>query len=405
MKKTGNGGMNGERPETAFRPIDPNLCPQGRKLLTRLQHMAGRYALFGHQEDEGIRHDRAAASDVFAATGTFPAVFGFDMGGMERRGLPDFDGKHFDDMRDWIREDHRRGGIITLTWHSANPLTLGGYGQNLAFGSVAAVLPRGSRNDRYREWLDSLADFAQSLVDDSGRPIPVVYRPFHEHNGDWFWWCIGGRNHLNHAEVEEHDGHDGQFGPEADATPEQFVDLWRYTVRYLRDERHVHNFLYAISPDRSCIALDPDTFADEWMQGYPGDDYVDVFGLDDYVDIGRRDNQGSYRTILAGFTMAIEQLSLLADSHGKPAAMTEVGTPNPMAGVRENPWTGFLDAAANANDRTRRVLWYLTWTNSWNGDTNVYGTPLPSDVAGPDFASFARSGYIRFLDRAGGPQA
>ncbi|MCI1831997.1 MAG: glycoside hydrolase family 26 protein [Bifidobacterium sp.] len=399
MTDISHKGRNVEDHDATFQPIDPDLCAAGRELLAKLQRAAGHYAMFGHQEDERIRRDRAAASDVVAATGTFPAVFGFDLGGMERHGQPDFDGRHFDDIRDWIREDHRRGGIVTLTWHSVNPLTLGGYGHNLAAGSVAAVLPGGSRNERYRGWLDALADFAGSLRDDSGRAIPVVYRPFHEHNGDWFWWCIGGRNHLEHAEVEEHDGHDGQFGPEADATAEQFVELWRYTVTYLRDERQVHNFLYAISPDRSCIRLDPRTFADDWLQGYPGDDYVDVFGLDDYVDIGRRDNQGACETILAGLTMSLEQLSLLADRHGKPAAMTEIGTPNAMAGVRENPWTGFLDRAADANAATRRVLWYLTWTNSWDGDTNVYGTPLPGDVSGPDFARFSRSGYIRFLDR------
>jgi mannan endo-1,4-beta-mannosidase len=385
-----------------YAPVDPDLCVGGIELLNRLRHIRGRFALFGHQQDEGTRRSPDFPSDVLEATGTYPAVFGFDLGGIERS---EPDREHFMRMRQWIRDDYRRGGIITLSWHSANPLTGGGYGENLAPGSVSAVLPGGARHDVWCGWLDRVSEFMLSLRDDDGDLIPVVFRPFHEHNGDWFWWCIGGRddNLADAAELQRaqsRDGHEGQFGPDADASDSQFADLWRCTVRYLRDKREVHNLVYAISPDRSRIRLDRALFATDYLRGYPGDEFVDVLGLDDYIDIGRNDNPGTYEQILGGFTLSLEELARVAGAHGKPAAMTEVGTPNGMAGVPERPWTDFLDAGANSSELSRRVLWYLTWTNSWHGEPNVYGTPLSTDPTGADFKRFAEIGYIRLLDRA-----
>lgn len=379
---------------------DPHLCAAGRALAARLRRAEGRYAMFGHQEDEQIRRSPGTDSDVREATGTYPAVFGFDLGGIEAPAASGRDAAHFDRMRAWIRRDHERGGIVTISWHSRNPITGGGYGENLHPGSVAVVLPGGDRHGTWCGWLDTVAGFLRSLTDSQGNAIPVVFRPFHEHNGDWFWWCIGGQDDdPAEAAAAQRDGHTGQFGPDADATDDQFAALWRFTVAYLRDRCEVHNVLYAISPDRSRIRADRQAFAADYLRGYPGDDVVDVFGLDDYIDIGRDDNPGTPEEVFAGFVLSLEELAKVARAHGKPAAMTEIGTPNAMAGVPEHPWTRFLDRGAAASDLTRRVLWYLTWTNSWHGEPNIYGTPLSTDPTGPDFLRFARQGYVRFLDR------
>ncbi|MCE6997947.1 glycoside hydrolase family 26 protein [Saccharothrix sp. S26] len=58
----------------------------------------------------------------------------------------------------------------------------------------------------------------------TGNPIPNIYRPFHENSGSWFRWGA------------------------AHASPAEYVELFRYTVEYLRDVKGVHNFLYAYSP-------------------------------------------------------------------------------------------------------------------------------------------------------------
>lgn len=392
------------RQNEEYRAVDADLCDSGRGLLRFLTDTRGRFSLFGHQGDGEIRRAQNSPSDVLEATGAFPAVFGFDLSGIERVEYDPIARARIAQVKTEIRESHARGGIVTLCWHSANPLTGLGYGQNLAPGSVRAVLPGGMRHVEFLAWLGHVADFLTDLHDDAGTSIPVVFRPLHEHNGDWFWWCIGGSASSDGSETASAQGrcetdYDNHRGVAADASPEEFAELWRMIVSYLRDTRDVHNLLYALSPDRSAISLDHGAFAGDYLLGYPGDDMVDVLGLDDYIDIGREDNSGTPEEVFRGFVRSLEELAALARSHGKLAAMTEVGTPNALAGAALRPWTGFLDHAASATEATRQVLWYLTWTNSWHDEPNIYGTPLSSDPTGPDFRDMKERGFIRFLDR------
>ncbi|MCI1634628.1 glycoside hydrolase family 26 protein [Bifidobacterium sp.] len=360
-------------------PVDNNLDELTQQLLVNLRKSQGQFAMFGHHDDLSCRRDTTMPSDVLQATGVYPAVFGFDFGGIEKYGMPDFDEQYFSRQRDQIIYAFSRGAVITMSWHSVNPVTGGGYGNNCSPDSVKAVLPGGFKLSDFNRWLDGVADFAHSLVDADEQTIPVVFRPLHEHNGDWFWWCIGKR--------------DGQV----DTDEAQFIELWQYIVSYLRDKRGVHNFLYANSPDRSCFTIDD--FDTGYFRGYPGDDFVDIFGLDDYIDIGRFDNHQSPELIFKDFQTVLRKLVECAEGRNKVAAFTEVGTPNKLAGVEYNPWTGFLERAARTDEYTRKVLWYLAWRNSMTQEeTNVYGTPLLQDATGADFREFSK-GYIRFLDR------
>ena len=87
--------------------------------------------------------------------------------------------------------------------------------------------------------------------------VPVLWRPYHEMNGDWFWW---GKSHC---------------------TPDEFRALWKFTVSYLRDTAAVHNFIYAFSPDNRFNS------EAEFLERYPGDEWVDMVGMDNYGDFGR----------------------------------------------------------------------------------------------------------------------
>lgn len=360
-------------------PVDTNLDKLTARLLANLHKSQGKFAMFGHHDDLSCRRNSTLPSDVLQATGKYPAVFGFDFGGIEKFGMSEFDEQYFSQQRDQILHAFSMGGIITMSWHSENPITGGGYGNNCSPDSVRAVLPGGLKHNDFTRWLDGIASFAHSLVNDDDQTIPVVFRPLHEHNGNWFWWCIGNR--------------DGQL----DTNEAMFIELWQYVVSYLRDKQGVHNFLYASSPDRSCFAIDD--FDTGYFRGYPGDDFVDIFGLDDYIDIGRFDNHQSPESIFKDFQTVLHKLADCADERNKLAAFTEVGTPNKLAGVEYNPCTAFLQKAACTDVQTRKVLWYLAWRNSMTPEeTNVYGTPLSEDLTGADFAEFSK-GYIRFLDR------
>src|SRR5690606_6956609 len=119
---------------------------------------------------------------------------------------------------------------------------------------------------------------------------PIIFRPFHEHTGNWFWW--------GKAHVEERD----------------YQALWRYTVDHLRSARGLPNLLLAFSPSGFHVSS-PETY----LYGYPGDDYVDMFGFDHY-----------YRDDGEALVTVSELVVGLAERRGKIPAITEFG---PHGGV------------------------------------------------------------------------
>ena len=141
-----------------------------------------------------------------------------------------------------------RCGVNTFCWHIWNPAT----GENLydTTPAVAAILPGGDKHDAYRRDLDNIAAFAKNLRGKAGQPVPLIFRPFHEHTGSWFWW---GQKHC---------------------TTNEFVALWLFTVKHLRDQAGVHNFLYAYSPGNAYGRRE------DYWERYPGDPYVDILGYD-----------------------------------------------------------------------------------------------------------------------------
>lgn len=64
---------------------------------------------------------------------------------------------------------------------------------------MARILPGGDKNSGFNTYLDRIADFASNLKDDDGNLIPVLFRPFHEQNGGWFWW---GQQRLPKANMQ-----------------------------------------------------------------------------------------------------------------------------------------------------------------------------------------------------------
>jgi mannan endo-1,4-beta-mannosidase len=312
-------------------PIDAHATPETRSLLTRLHGLTGRRTLFGHQDD-------FAVGGIRSHVGKLPGVVGFDLGGIEALAGHNLDGVAFPAMIRWVREAHAAGALVTLSWQSVNPLTNGGYGQNTAPLSVASVLPGGASHEKYVRWLEHAAMFIEQLTDASGRPIPLVFRLFHEHSGDWFWWGIGG---------------DG-----AQASPDEFVALWRFTVEYLSGVAHLHNLLYAISPDRGGLRVG--ALQEDYLRGYPGDDFVDVLAIGDHPSTGHGDDRGGSDELFPAYVATLEAVARLGRERGKLVAQAESGALGERIGNVADPWTGFLARAADHSELTRRHLWHLT---------------------------------------------
>lgn len=371
-------GCDEEKVTTAqqHRLADPAASPETRALFANLKQLRDQQILFGHQDTMayGIEwENQPGRSDVKLVTGSYPAVYGWDLGGLETGQAENLDGVAFAKMRDWIIEGYRRGGVVTISWHMNNPVTGGQF--NDTTPAVAKIIPGGVKHAEFKTWLDRFTRFIRSLeVNGENQPghlIPIIFRPFHEHNGDWFWW--GSRD------TEEAD----------------FIDLWRFTVEYLRDQKKLDNLLYAYSPDRS--RLDIDNFQPDYLYGYPGDDYVDIIGLDNYWDVGHKDNPTALTEQLAKFKRSLQYTVEIANRKNKIPALTETG----LEGLTNpNWWTEVLLEGLLDNRQTRQIAYLLVWRNAPQRQNlpGHYYTPKPGRAEAADFIKFRDHPMIMFED-------
>jgi mannan endo-1,4-beta-mannosidase len=222
-------------------------------LYNNLFKLVDKGIMFGHQDAlaYGVNWKyEKGRSDIKDVTGDYPAVYGWDMSGIERQSEKDIDGVPFKEMKEFMKEIYNRGGINTLSWHMDNPLT-GKNAWDITPNSFASILPMGSQHERYKSWLDDAAKFFLSLKSNQGKAIPILFRPFHELTGNWFWWC------------------------KTNGTPEQFKEVWKFTVDYLKSKK-VYNLIYVYNT--SMVKT-----REEFLEYYPGSDYVDILSFDNYA--------------------------------------------------------------------------------------------------------------------------
>lgn len=347
--------------------VDRDATAETKALFVNLSQLSQHHTLFGHQDTMAYgvywKNSASGRSDIKEVTGAYPAVYGWDIGNLELTGATNLDNVNFQDMKKLIRDSYERGGVITISWHMNNPVT-GGNAWSVEHGNaVAEILPGGMYHDKYKYWLTLFADFTSDLVAFPGTEqehlIPIVFRPFHEHNADWFWW---GKGHCSEAE---------------------FIELWQYTTSYLINEKGVHNLLWAISPSEV-------NTADEYLERYPGDGYVDIMGLNDYI---------SYQEPYALETAVrrIQMVVSLAKARGKISALTETGyemIPDP------DWWTGTLLNVLDHDQITRKLAWVLVWrnANAFEDRPNHYYAPYPGHPSAHDFIEFYNSPLILFED-------
>ena len=123
------GTAYAEEAEIESAPIDENATPETRALFHRLRQIAQTKMLFGHQDSTAYGVGWSAdeepedTSDVKKVTGSFPAVYGWDIGRLGLGGEQNLDRINFNLLKQLIRNAHERGGINTISWHMSNPVT------------------------------------------------------------------------------------------------------------------------------------------------------------------------------------------------------------------------------------------------------------------------------------------
>ncbi len=336
-----------------------NFATQETKTLyLNLYSLTGKNILFGHQDDPcygvGWKY-LEGRSDIRDVTGQYPALYGFDLGRIEL-GLPyNLDSVPFEKTRLFIREAYDRGGVITLSWHLNNPLT-GKTAWDNKPGAVASILPGGEKNELYNIWLDRVAEFLSGLKGKNGESIPVILRLFHELNGGWFWW---GKDQC---------------------TPEEMKQLWRYTIHYLRDVKNIHNLLYAFNTDKFYSGA-------EYIERYPGDDFIDIMGFDIYQGGALHDNN----VFTHFFSRELDMIDSVALSHQKIPALTEFG----CNGLPDSTWWTKVFFPTIAS---HKIVYALAWRNAGKkqAGNSEYYVPYSGSNSAPDFKKMSESGIILF---------
>lgn len=333
---------------------DPDASLRAKYLLLRIKEVAKSGYAFGHQDATayglGWKNDgNQYRSDVNDVAGDFPGVYGFELGHLELGHEQNLDSVNFDLMRRLIQDAHSKGGIITISWHPNNPVS----GES-AWDEETIVLPYilkgGLLYPKYRAWLSKVADFLNSLETKKGRKIPVVFRPYHEMTGPWFWW-----------------GKDS-------ATPEQYKQLWQETFDILTKEYNVHNAVF-------CYSTDVVEHREEYLRNYPGDAYVDMLGIDLY----HKKTTEHYIELLNHNLDILKQVGL---DKKMPYALTEGGLETiPI----ENWWTEVFDK----NISNKGIAWALVWRNAW---PNHYYAPFIGQKSSANFKRFKELPHVLFLD-------
>lgn len=277
-------------------PVTPNATPEAVRLYDYVQSISGKKTLVGQHCAPLLESSRLVV--VARETHHYPALFGQDFG-FDAAGM--WDGINFRQrIVDEAIRRHSEGFIISLMWHAVRPtedepVTFERSIQGeLTDAEWRALLTPGTRlNERWKAQVDVIAWFLKQL---RAAHVPVIWRPYHEMNADWFWW--GKKT--------------GDGGYRA---------LYRMLFERFVAFHGLNNLLWVFDANEVRPGVDP------YAAYYPGADVVDILATDVY--------QGDYT--------GPDYDELLALAQGKPVALGEVGTPPPLAALERQPrWAWFM---------------------------------------------------------------
>ena len=288
----------------------PVRTPETENLLINLKKVSARGFMFGHHDDTN---------------------YGIGWEGDEGRS----------DVRKEILNQYKRGGMSSLSWHLRNPLTGGDSWDVSDTTVVKSILPGGANHEKFTGWVSKVSAFINSLQTEEGVKVPVLFRPWHEHTGSWFWWG------------------------EKLCTPEEYKALWHMTVDILRNDG-VDNALYAYSP-----GSEPQDTA-QYLKRYPGDELIDLIGFDTY--------QFERDTYLANLEKSLAIVDSIGKVHNKVIAITETG----YEGIPDPKWwtETLLPGIGNYP-----IAYVLVWRNARERITHFYA-PYPGQTSAEDFMTF-----------------
>ena len=348
--------------EDNFKPVNKKATREAQQLLNFLYSLQGKYTLTGQHNfvSDFDKYDDV----VFDITGKIPAVWGSDFSFMAQGdNIRRFQhcgpmnltvpwdscyitDKTIDELRqsivDTAKKKYAEGRIITLMWHCCFPTNgdecngddIWRWAENLPTDEEWKDLTTDGTelNNAWKSQMDGIAIYLRQLQD---AKIPVLWRPYHEMNGVWFWWC-------------NKPGDDG------------FKKLWIMTYNYLTNHHKLNNLLWVWNTNapRDIVGDEAGAYADY----FPGIEYVDVLAADVY----RADYKQSHHD------------DLLEIGNGKIISLGEVGALPNAEHYEEQPYWS----------------WFMVWGYFINRDkelvNNIYQHPQSITL---DEISLSSKGY------------
>jgi mannan endo-1,4-beta-mannosidase len=281
--------------QTAPEPVNPHATPEARALLAYLYSISGKGTITGQHN---YPYTGARWTDMaFDLTGKYPGLFGQDFG---------FSGGEDKDsvlsrpaMIEEVERQYRNGAVIALTWHAVKPTedepvtfkdSVQGHLTDYEWREL--LTPGTPLYNRWCAQVDVIAGYLRQLRDDH---VPVLFRPYHEMGGGWFWW--GGRP-----------GKDGSAA------------LYRQIYDRFVNVHHLDNLVWVWNGN------DPGSKGEAFAEYYPGPNYADVVSIDVYGEFKQKYYDDA-----------------IALAAGKPIALAEVGeVPSPEVLEQQPRWTYFM---------------------------------------------------------------
>ncbi|NQT24716.1 glycosyl hydrolase family 26 [candidate division KSB1 bacterium] len=300
--------------DSSLKPVSPNASPEAVKLYEYIQSISGEKILAG-QHHNPLR-GTSRLSVVHRRTQKYPAVVGHDFG-FSYPGYWDGINYRQQIIDDAIRRDDE-GFINTIMWHAVVPTldepatfrpgvqTERSENHPTEEQWKELTTPGTHLNERWKSQVDVVAWFLKQL---QWADVPVLWRPYHEMNGKWFWW--GGR-----------------------PGPDGYQKLWRMLYDRFVNFHGLNNLIWVFN----CNEVKENV--GEYKLFYPGDDVVDILATDVYSE---GYNQMNY-----------DLLNELAGD--KPIAVGECGSP---------PSDSLLVAQP-------RWAWFMRWGDPGRGDRDIY---------------------------------
>ncbi|UUF14396.1 MULTISPECIES: glycoside hydrolase family 26 protein [Flavobacterium] len=339
--------------------VDANATKETTALFYNLKRLAQTKVAIGQQDAfNGFYQDAVGDSDIKKNTGFDPAILGSDFMFITDKNNNNQADNWFYQQEIKITNDviaaYAKGIINTFSWHIREPFKDESfYAADMSAQEKAtafkSILPGGTNNEWYKKKLDKVASVVLNLKGSNGELIPIIFRPFHEFDGSWFWW---GANYC---------------------TADEYKQAYQFTVDYLKNTKGVHNILYAFSPDNSY------TTETSYLSRYPGDKYVDILGMDNYGDFNNQGATGSSKA-----NAKLKMISDIAKTKVKIAALTETGYRVTSSIPPVTNWfSTYLYDALTANDIQ------VSYVMFWNNNSDGYYVPNGSVSNAADFKTFS----------------